>query len=172
MASFGPYSLPNSMKSVLKYLHPHSRTQVRKTDRIYASASGWVMSRPLSRSVIGKPGPGASARSAPIARRWNPSSGVASGSVNRTSESRRSTYLTDPGGASAFADALARLGIAVEHYRRPPETLAAPDTSRARALVALLGPTEALDAAGARHLLGLPVDLLLAGSGSATAIRS
>ena len=86
------------------------------------------------------------------------------------SESRRSTYLTDPGGASAFADALSRLGVEVEHHRRPMETLAA-DSSRAGELVALIGPTEDLDASEARHLLGLPVDLLLAGPGAATAIR-
>jgi hypothetical protein len=87
------------------------------------------------------------------------------------SESPRSTYLTGPGGASAFADALARLGVAVEHHRRPVETLAVADSSREGELVALIGPTEDLDAAEARHLLELPVDLLLAGPGTATAIR-
>jgi hypothetical protein len=87
------------------------------------------------------------------------------------SESRRSTYLTDPGGASAFAEALSRLGVEVEHHRRPVETLAVPDSFKAGELVALIGPTEHLDAAEARHLLGIPVDLLLAGPGAATAIR-
>jgi hypothetical protein len=86
-------------------------------------------------------------------------------------ESRRSTYLTGPGGASAFADAIARLGVEVEHHRRPLETLTVPDSARAGELVAVLGPTEELDAAEAKHLLGLPVDLLLAGDGTAAAVR-
>jgi hypothetical protein len=87
------------------------------------------------------------------------------------SESTRSTYLTGPSGASAFAEALSRLGVDVEHHRRPVETLAVEDSARAGELFALLGPAEHLDAAEARHLLGLPVDLLLAGPGAATAIR-
>jgi hypothetical protein len=87
------------------------------------------------------------------------------------SESRRSSYLTGPGGASAFAEAISRLGVEVEHHRRPLETLTAPDSSRPRELVALLGPTQELDAAEAHHLLRLPVDLLLAGDGTAAAIR-
>jgi hypothetical protein len=87
------------------------------------------------------------------------------------SESPRSTYLTGPGGASAFIEALSRLGVDVERHRRPVETLAVADSAPAGVLFALLGPPDQLDAAEAVHLLGLPVDLLLAGSGAATAIR-
>jgi hypothetical protein len=86
-------------------------------------------------------------------------------------ESPRSTYLTGPGGASAFVEAISRLGVQVERYRRPTATLALTDSSRRDELVALLGPTEELTALEARHLLGLPVDLLLAGRTAAKAIR-
>ena len=52
----------------------------------------------------------------------------------RADDSRRSTYLTGPGGASAFAEALSRLGVEVEHYRRPIATLAADSGRAGRAL--------------------------------------
>jgi len=87
-----------------------------------------------------------------------------------TEDSRRSTYITGPGGASAFAEAAARLGVTVERYRRPTATLAAPD-SAPRAVLAVLGPEMPLTAADARHLLQLPTDLLLAGQGAEAAIR-
>jgi uncharacterized protein DUF4350 len=87
------------------------------------------------------------------------------------SESSRSTYLTGPGGASAFAEAATRLGVAVERYRRPMASLKAPDASRRPAVVAVLGPAIPLSAAEARQLLDLPVDLLLAGDNTASAIR-
>ena len=89
---------------------------------------------------------------------------------DRKSDERRSTYLTGPGGASAFAEAAARLGVEVERYRRPTATLAAPDSS-SRTLVAVLGPQMPLTPADARHLLQLPADLLLAGPGAEAAIR-
>jgi hypothetical protein len=85
-------------------------------------------------------------------------------------ESRRSTYLTGPSGASAFADAAVRLGVAVERYRRPTATLAPPG-SGSRAVVAVIGPEMPLTPADARHLLQLPADLLLAGAGAEAAIR-
>jgi hypothetical protein len=88
-----------------------------------------------------------------------------------SNESARSTYLTGPGGASAFADAASRLGVEVERSRRPTATLTVPDSSSRGEVVALLGPTMPLSAVEARHLLGLPVDLLLAGNTSASAIR-
>jgi hypothetical protein len=87
------------------------------------------------------------------------------------SESSRSTYLTGPGGASAFAEAASRLGVAVERFRRPMAALKVPDASRRGEVVAVLGPAMPLNAVEARHLLDLPVDLLLAGSNSAMAIR-
>ena len=86
-------------------------------------------------------------------------------------ESPRSTYLTSPGGASAFAEALARLDVEVERFRRPTASLEVPDTSPGDQVIAVLGPTAPLSAVEARHLLGLPVDLLLAGDNSARAIR-
>jgi hypothetical protein len=87
------------------------------------------------------------------------------------SESSRSTYLTGPGGASAFAEAATRLGVAVGRFRRPLATLDAPDTSRRVEVLAVLGPAMPLSAVEARQLLDLPVDLLLAGNNSANAIR-
>jgi hypothetical protein len=86
-------------------------------------------------------------------------------------ESPRSTYLTGPGGASAFADAADRLGVEVERWRRPLGSLPTADSGRRELVVALLGPTRPLSAAEAQQLLQLPVDLLLAGNGAATAMR-
>jgi hypothetical protein len=86
------------------------------------------------------------------------------------SESPRSTYLTGPAGASAFAEAAARLGVQVERYRRPTTALTLSD-SASRAVVAVLGPGMPLTSADARHLLRLPADLLLAGPGAGAAIR-
>ena len=98
---------------------------------------------------------------------------VAAGSRRaRTSsnESPRSTYLTGPGGASAFAEAASRLGVEVEHFRRPTAALT-PDSTRPGDVFAVLGPSAPLSAAEAKHLLTLPVDLLLGGSNTAAAIR-
>jgi hypothetical protein len=86
-------------------------------------------------------------------------------------ESSRSTYLTGPGGASAFAEAASRLGVRVERFRRPTATLKVPDPSRRSEVVAVLGPAMPLSAAESRYLLDLRVDLLLAGNSSASAIR-
>jgi hypothetical protein len=86
-------------------------------------------------------------------------------------DSPRSTYLTGPGGASAFADAVSRLGGQVERFRRPTAALVVPDSSPPGAVVAVLGPSIPLSAVEARHVLALPVDLLLAGHNSARAIR-
>jgi hypothetical protein len=95
---------------------------------------------------------------------------VGSRPVRDTEESRRSTYITGPGGASAFAESAARLGVTIDRYRRPTATLAAPD-SAPWAVIAVLGPEMPLTAADARHLLQLPTDLLLAGPGAEAAIR-
>jgi Domain of unknown function (DUF4350) len=86
-------------------------------------------------------------------------------------ESPRSSYLTGPGGASAFADAASRLGVTVTRFRRPVAALGGPDSAWRGSLIAILGPTEPLSAAEARHLLELPVDLLLAGESTRRAIR-
>lgn len=83
---------------------------------------------------------------------------------------RRSTYLVGPSGASAYAEALGRLGVRVSRHRRPVAALdtAAPDTSR---LVAFLGPTAPLTLAEGKALAVLPSDLLLAGLAAAPAMR-
>jgi hypothetical protein len=86
-------------------------------------------------------------------------------------DSRRSTYLTGPGGASAFAEGASRLGVEVARFRRPMATLTVSDSSRRGEVIAVLGPAMPLSAVEARDLLGLPVDLLLAGDNSASAIR-
>ena len=84
-------------------------------------------------------------------------------------DSARSTYLTGPGGTSAFAEAVTRLGVEVERYRRPTATLA--DSGRRDEVFAVLGPTTPLTAVEVRHLLALSTDLLLAGRSAETAFR-
>ena len=86
-------------------------------------------------------------------------------------DSARSTYLTGPGGASAFAEGATRLGVAVERWRRPPEFLPETVSDTAPTVVAVLGPTVPLTAAEARRLLDLPADLLLAGHATAAAVK-
>ena len=86
-------------------------------------------------------------------------------------ESPRSTYLTGPGGASAFAEAAGRLGVGVERYRRSIVTLELADSAARDAVVGVLGPEVPLTPGEARHLLQLPADLLLAGPGAALPIR-
>jgi len=82
---------------------------------------------------------------------------------------RRSIYLSGPSGASGFAEALQRLGIGVQAFRRP---IAAFDTSVApRTLTAFLDPSRALDAREGLTVAGLRTDLLVAGSGAMAALR-
>ena len=82
---------------------------------------------------------------------------------------RRSTFLAGPAGARGFAEALGRLGVRVESYRRPVATL---DSAAApRTLVAFVGPTRYLDAREGRELARLGHDLLLAGPGAGAAMR-
>ena len=82
---------------------------------------------------------------------------------------RRSTFLSGPAGARGFAEALERLGVRVETFRRPAAALdsAAP----ARTLTAFVGPSRDLDAGEGRTIAGLRGDLLLAGPGASAAIR-
>src|SRR6185437_936575 len=84
-------------------------------------------------------------------------------------DSRRSTFLSGPGGARGLAEALGRLGVRVETFRRPIAVLdsAAPS----RTLTAFVGPTRDLDASEGRAIAGLRRDLLLAGPGASAAIR-
>ncbi len=84
---------------------------------------------------------------------------------------RRSTYLAGPSGAQGFAEALTRLGIRVERYRHPSETLDTLARKPSRTLVAVLGPSLPLEPAEARFLSGAPFDVLLAGGGAQRAFR-
>ena len=82
---------------------------------------------------------------------------------------RRSTFLSSPGGTRGFAQALERLGVRVETFRRPVAALdsAAPP----RTLTAFVGPSRGLDASEGRTIAGLRRDLLLAGPGASAGIR-
>jgi hypothetical protein len=84
-------------------------------------------------------------------------------------DARRSTFLAGPAGARAFADALGRLGVRVETYRRPTATL--DSTAPPRTLTAFVGPSHSLDAREGRVLATLRRDLLLVGPGAAAAMR-
>ena len=82
---------------------------------------------------------------------------------------RRSTLLAGPAGARGWSEALARLGVRVDRFRRPP---AAFDTlAPARTLVAFLGPSSALTPREGVTVARLHADLLLAGPGANAAIR-
>jgi len=84
-------------------------------------------------------------------------------------DQRRSTFLAGPSGARGYADALARLGVRVERFRRPLGTL---DTvPGARTVVAFLGPSVALDSREGSAAASLRGDLLLAGVGAAAVFR-
>ncbi|HKU62838.1 MAG TPA: DUF4350 domain-containing protein [Gemmatimonadales bacterium] len=78
-------------------------------------------------------------------------------------DTRRSTYLAGPSGASAWAEALGRLGVRVERYRRPTLSLRAIDRT---GVFAVIGPDHPLDAREGAYLAALPGDLLLAGDGA------
>jgi hypothetical protein len=86
---------------------------------------------------------------------------------NADTDPRRSTYLAGPSGASAWAEALARLGVRVDRYRRPALSLG--DVKR-DGVFAVIGPAQRLDAREAAHLSALGGDLLLAGEGADVAM--
>jgi hypothetical protein len=83
---------------------------------------------------------------------------------------RRSTYLSGPSGARAFADALERLGVTVVRYRRPLESLDS-GAGAERTLAAVIGPTVALTPREGAGLAADSADLLLAGIGAEWAMR-
>ena len=91
----------------------------------------------------------------------------------RPAPTSRPARPTSPGPAAParFAEALERLGVEVERFRRPTAALAMPDSSGEGEVVAVLGPADSAQRGRGAHLLGLPVDLLLAGDNSASAIR-
>jgi hypothetical protein len=101
---------------------------------------------------------------------------VAAGSVGlrqareTDADDRRSTFLAGPAGARGFAEALERMGVRVERYRRPIATLEPPGVSP-HVLVAFLGPSERLSAREGRTVAALRADLLIAGTGASSAFR-
>ena len=66
-----------------------------------------------------------------------------------------------------MAEALGRLGVRVERYRRPALD---PQVTDRRAVFAVIGPMQRLDAREGAHLAELPGDLLLAGEGTDAAM--
>jgi hypothetical protein len=82
---------------------------------------------------------------------------------------RRSTYLVGPSGASAYAQALGRLGVQVDRSRLPPGTLDRAGLSSA--VVGFLGPSIPLTSAEGAAIARLPADLLLAGPTAVSAMR-
>jgi len=86
---------------------------------------------------------------------------------------RRSTFLTGPDGARGYADALERLGVRVERFRRRPMELRRVRDLGNATVLAVIGPTEEIDPleAGAIAEFGKRHDLLLAGNGAEAAIR-
>ncbi len=89
---------------------------------------------------------------------------------------RRSTFLTGPAGARGWSDALERLGVEVEHWRRRAVALEGLEGSAPRPLVAFLDPSASLDEDEASALAALAAsedgaDLLLAGRGAWRAMR-
>ena len=78
---------------------------------------------------------------------------------------RRSTLLTGPEGAKGFADALERLGLRVERFRRRPAQLVTADTGDDPTVLALLGPVDRPDLLDATAIVAFAGrnDLLLAG---------
>jgi hypothetical protein len=93
-----------------------------------------------------------------------------------SADPRRSTYLTAPAGAHGFAAALERLGVRVVQLRqRLPRVEAQVLAAAAEpTVVAVLGPTSALDGGDAAALAGLSsagLDLLIAGGRAEAAMR-
>lgn len=84
---------------------------------------------------------------------------------------RRSTFLTGPEGAKGFADALERLGVEVERFRRRPAALAG--SGGERTVLALLGPADPPDFLDATAIVSFADrnDLLLAGPATNAVMR-
>jgi hypothetical protein len=81
---------------------------------------------------------------------------------------RRSIFLAGPSGARGFAEALGRLGVTVEPFRRPLGSL---DSVAPGTLTAFLDPSLALSAREGQLVAGIRGDLLVAGVRAATALR-
>jgi hypothetical protein len=106
--------------------------------------------------------------------------GVIAGAVgarhNRTPsfDPRRSTVLTGPNGARAYAESLRRLGVTVSRFRERTARLDDLAGGPERPVLALLDPRYGLDGTQAGHLLqylGDQGDLLLSGPGTRLVTR-
>jgi hypothetical protein len=87
---------------------------------------------------------------------------------------RRTTYSNAPAGASGLTDALARLGVRVLRVRRNPAWLPADSLASEGAVLAVIGPADALGPGEGIALAtraGAHTDLLLAGPGTTQAMR-
>jgi hypothetical protein len=86
---------------------------------------------------------------------------------------RRSTFLTGPDGARGYADALERLGVGVQRFRRRPAELRAIARVWDTTLFAVVGPSEEVDPVEADAIVryGRTHDLLLAGKGADAVMR-
>ncbi len=86
---------------------------------------------------------------------------------------RRSSFLTGRDGARGYADALGRLGVQVQRFRRRPMELRSTETADGATLLALIGPSEEVDPTEALAIrdYGRKHDLLLAGEGAEAAMR-
>jgi hypothetical protein len=91
-----------------------------------------------------------------------------------SSDPRRSTQLTGPYGARAYAEALERLGVDVDRYRGRLAQLDEFEAGEANTVFVLLDPPRHLDGAQAEDLLAFfeeQGDLLLAGETTAQVMR-
>ena len=97
----------------------------------------------------------------------------ARGRVETDLDLRRSTFLTGPDGAQAYAEALEHLGVRVERFRRRPSELAAVDTRGDPTVLASLGPVDRPDLLDAMSFIAFAAhdDLLLAGPRSNAVMR-
>jgi hypothetical protein len=81
---------------------------------------------------------------------------------------RRSTFLAGPSGARGLAEALGRLGVTVQPFRRPIALL---DSAAPGTLTAFLDPSLALSAREGQQVAALPGDLLVTGARANTALK-
>jgi hypothetical protein len=88
-------------------------------------------------------------------------------------DTRRSTFLTGPDGARGYAEALQRLGVDVEQFRRRPAELRTTVRGAEATVLAALGPTEPVDPLEATVMVAFARshDLLLAGEGAEAVMR-
>ena len=89
---------------------------------------------------------------------------------------RASSYIPGPRGARALAEALSRLGVRVERFRRRPRQLQVNRDSVGRSILAVIDPVVGISASEVQDVLGWHTsptggDLLLAGPASGRLMR-